>query len=192
MRGFAVVGSLLLVFGGTLGVAIAQVSVSDVVEGMKARESKVRDLDIRYTISETRTDAFYRFEKQDLERRMAQAKRIEQAKKVPARADQHTKAAYGPKEAIPSQLGRAREEFHAYRLLIRGDKLAYEVFDTRSAVQQKPLTVREKAVYTDGLATILEPADKRGSLRRVSRRDAFPYTRIEDLLRLGGMDFTDY
>ena len=107
----------------------ADVTMQDVLDGIEARQTKVRDMDVSYTILDELTNAYYARER----RRAELAKRYNQGLAAEKKI----------REKFPEA---ARKKEDAYHLIVKGDMIAFEIF----TIQNAKTSLVQRGAFRDG------------------------------------------
>ena len=159
--------------------SVAQLSVDDVIAGIKARESEVRDFEMTARLKSEITAEYAKY---IVKRRQSQSAGSESVKKEAADA---TKTKSVKSE---SDDGIQRVSIVDFQLASKGtSQWAYEVTSDSETLP------RQHGVFDGELWKAVMPGKSRGSVGVKSSPDDFlPFTRPEELFFVEGMDIVDY
>lgn len=140
-------------------------TVQDIIDGIEARRSKVKNIELQYLVTTQNYDALY-------EKR---AKMAERRKKV--------------NPDLNNLEDPPRTSAYAYHLIVQGNKIAYETF---SVTPYGTRSLGAKAGYDGQILKALNLPEKNGVIRRASPESVVVFPTLAKLLGINKTDLYAY
>lgn len=144
------------------------VSVDDVIAGIEARSSAIKDVTARYTVVHELTEFFYEHHAWHREQQLR---------------------AGVPEDSLPAvdRASSPARRVSEYILSTSGDRAAYQVLDP-----DDPEHVVRQGAFDGEVRRAVNRDDLRGTIAYSSPADAVPFTRVGELLRVDNAETVDF
>ncbi len=191
---FAVIAGAFLAPQCVVRAFSQELSTEDILDGMISSQARIAEIRLEYTVEMERTDAFYEFA--ELRAKQREMIRAELAKREDSgeRGDTESENRF-------SEAKLPRKEVSKFLLLLKGAKIRFEVFTqgtvageatAASGDADKSWSVSQIGVFDGEIMKKLMPITARGAITVTPEERVVPFTRIEELLYLGGQTPVEY